>query len=714
MKVLRYFLFSLICMFCCSIVFAKDEIVIKSITPLYDENSTVEVSDNGVIFNDKDQSVKYNVVLENITDKDLTIEDISLTKPSQDFLIYKLEGLNKNDVLKANSKNEVVVSLSTIEKEGWGRNFNDELTASINIDSSVLNPNTGDFVVITSIITIVVIGSLVILKNKKLTKYGTLVIAFFSVIPFINAKKEIVIPIKINVSFESQNVMQKNSCEYDIDYNETMYCDNYWAYNSQVKNFYIENEMNRIENYAYKFDVSEKQNGRVVAYLIVNEEDSDYYDLHIQADGIIYANYDASFYFADLFHIKEIVNFQGIDTSLVENMSYMFFNIGRNNPNLTLDFNMFDTGSVTDMSCMFMSAGGNNTKLVLDLSNFDTSNVTDMSNMFSGTGYNSALLELDLSNFDTSNVIDMSWMFVNVGSNDKTFMLDVSGFDTSNVTNMSHMFRGTGYNNETFTLDVSNFDTSNVTDMSNMFSDTGYNSEVFTLDVSNFDTSKVTDMGWMFSGTGYNSEVFTLDVSNFDTSKVTDMNWMFRETGYNSKNFTLDVSGFDTSKVTNMDAMFYKTGYNSALLELDVSNFDTSNVTDMRWMFSGTGYNNPNFTLDVSNFDTSNVTNIGCMFYETGYNNPNFTLDVSNFDTSNVTSMSSMFEKTGYNSTKLNTSITIRNPNTTSYSGMFSSVAVKTGSKITVNYTSETSDLVDKMIATRSYKANVFKGVQVD
>ena len=597
MKRINYLLFSLICMFCCSIVFAKDEIVIKSITPVYDENSTVEVSDNGVIFNDKDQSVKYNVVLENTTDKDLTIEDISLTKPSQDFLIYKLEGLNKNDVLKANSKNEVVVSLSTIKKEGWGRNFNDELTASINIDSSVLNPNTGDFVVIISIITIVVIGSLVILKNKKITKYGTLVIAFFSVIPFINAKKEIVIPIKINASFESQNVMQKNSCEYDIDYNETMYCDNYWAYNSQVKNFYIENEMNRIENYAYKFDVSEKQNGRVVAYLIVNEEDSDYYDLHIQADGIIYANYDASFYFADLFHIKEIVNFQGIDTSLVENMSYMFFNIGRNNPNFTFDFNMFDTGSVIDMSYMFYNTGRNNPNFTLDLRTFDTSNVTDMSYMFMGAGYNSKSFTLDVSEFDTSNVTDMSWMFVNVGSNDKTFMLD--------------------------------------------------------------------------------------------------------------------VSNFDTSKVTNMDAMFYKTGYNSALLELDVSNFDTSNVTDMSYMFRETGYSSSNFTLDVSNFDTSKVTDMSSMFEKTGYNSQTFELDLSSFDTSNVTSMYSMFEFAGYNA-KLNTSITIRNPNITSYFSMFKEVATKPGSKITVNYTSETSSLVDQMIATKSSNSNVVKGVQVD
>ena len=131
-------------------------------------------------------------------------------------------------------------------------------------------------------------------------------------------------------------------------------------------------------------------------------------------------------------------------------------------------------------------------------------------------------------------------------------------------------------------------------------------------------------------------------------------------------------------------------------------------------MFYNTGYSNPNFTLDVSNFDTSNVTNMNRMFYNTGYNSTNLTLDVSNFDTSNVTDMSNMFYYTGYNSTKLNTSITIRNPNTTSYASMFVGVATKTGSQLTINYTKDTEDLVDQMIATKTAGANVVKGVQVD
>ena len=69
---------------------------------------------------------------------------------------------------------------------------------------------------------------------------------------------------------------------------------------------HIENDFIEIQDYAYKFDVSEAQNEKVIAYLVENKDDSEMFDLHIQADGIIYANEDASFYFADFYYIKEI------------------------------------------------------------------------------------------------------------------------------------------------------------------------------------------------------------------------------------------------------------------------------------------------------------------------------------------------------------------------------------------------------------------------
>ncbi len=305
-----------------------------------------------------------------------------------------------------------------------------------------------------------------------------------------------------------------------------------------------------------------------------------------------------------------VVDFSGISTSRVKNMSYMFYDCSALT---TLDVSGFDTSKVTDMRYMFYGCSG---LTALNVNDFDTSNVTDMSYMLSGC---TALTSLSVSGFDTSKVTDMSSMFYNC---QKLTTLNVSGFDTPNVTNMSSMF----YNcRKLTTLNVSSFDTSNVTDMSYMFY---YCSGLTTLDVSGFDTSKVTDMRYMF----YNCRsLTTLDVSGFDTANVTDMSFMFY---YCQKLTTLDVSGFDTSNVTDMRFMFYGC---SGLTTLDVSGFDMSNVTDMRYMFSDcSGLT----TLNVSGFDMSNVTDMSEMFYNC---QKLTTLNLSGLDTSNVTDMSEMF-----------------------------------------------------------------------
>ena len=76
------------------------------------------------------------------------INNISLTTPTEEFLKYEVEGLQKDDVVKANSTKEIVVSFETMGIKGWGRNFNDELTANISFEkvskNEVVTPPTED------------------------------------------------------------------------------------------------------------------------------------------------------------------------------------------------------------------------------------------------------------------------------------------------------------------------------------------------------------------------------------------------------------------------------------------------------------------------------------------------------------------------------------------------------------------------------------------
>ena len=456
------------------------------------------------------------------------------------------------------------------------------------------------------------------------------------------------------------------------------------TYKEKIKTITFENKINVPASATESWDIGVNA-GKVMAYVIPNAANSSYYDLHIQSDTQLYANNNMEYWFSGFTSVESINGLYLLDTSSVTNMAQMFYTTGKNS-------NVF----------------------VSDLTNFDTSEVTNMNQMFYHTGYNSQVLQFDVSNFDTSKVTDTSGMFRGTGYITEKFALDVDNFNTSNVTNMNAMFYATGRSSKNFNIDISNFDTSKVTDMAQMFYRTGYSSEIVEIDVSNFDTSNVTDMKWMFRGAGYNNKSFTLDVSNFDTTNVTNMELMFDGAGYNSTIIAIDVSDWNTSNVTKMGQMFYEVGYNNPRFKLDVSGWDTSKVVDMYQMFYEVGYNNPNFVLDVSNFNTSKVSDMDHMFYNTGYSNPNFTLDVSNFDTTRVNDMAYMFYQTGYNSTKLNIVITIRNPSLTKYEGIFEGIATKEGAQVTVNYTSETSALVDAMIATKSANSNVVKGVQVD
>jgi surface protein len=246
-----------------------------------------------------------------------------------------------------------------------------------------------------------------------------------------------------------------------------------------------------------------------------------------------------------------------------------------------------------------------------------------------------------------------------------------------------------------------------------MFFEAGYNSPVFTIDVSSFDTSNVKDMGGMFSAIGRYSQEYTLNVSNFDTSNVTDMSYMFYMNGYNNPNFTLNIDNLDTRNVTSMSGMFSGVAYNNKVFTLDISHFEVPKLLNISWMFSSTGTNSENLTIILGDFNTSNVGNMEGVFYETGYNTKELNIDLSKLSFKKAYNTSSMFFNTGYNNDNLNLTITIDSPYITTYTSMFSNVAIKENNKLIVNYKSSTEALVEQMINTKSDGANVVKGYNI-
>ncbi len=201
------------------------------------------------------------------------------------------------------------------------------------------------------------------------------------------------------------------------------------------------------------WDISEKGNGSVIAYIEDDGKGAGTYKLTLGGQNGVGANPNASYAFAD-FSETTSIDLSNLDTSKVTDMSYMLSYCSKlTNVNIA----NFDTSNVINMAGMF---GGSSQLQTLNLENFDTSKVSDMSFMFF---FCSSLTDINLSSFNTANVGAMTSMF-NLCSSLQS--LDLSHFNTSKVTNMLSMF--SGCSNLT-NLNVSNFDTAKVTTMRSMF-----------------------------------------------------------------------------------------------------------------------------------------------------------------------------------------------------------------------------------------------------
>ncbi len=150
-------------------------------------------------------------------------------------------------------------------------------------------------------------------------------------------------------------------------------------------------------------------------------------------------------------------NISGGDTSSVTNMSQMFFNTPKSNP----DTSEWDTSNVTNMSFMFSTSSVANP----DTSRWNTSKVTDMSGMFELA----LQANPDTSGWDTSKVTNMEIMFSDAIEANP----DTSGWDTSKVTNMQAMFVYSIQANP----DMSGWDFTNVKNMNNIIQSSNISTE---------------------------------------------------------------------------------------------------------------------------------------------------------------------------------------------------------------------------------------------
>ena len=239
-------------------------------------------------------------------------------------------------------------------------------------------------------------------------------------------------------------------------------------------------------------------------------------------------------------------------------MFAMFFNC----VNLkTINFGYINTSLVENMGFLFN--GCINLKEI-DLSNLITSKVTTLEWMFNNC---SSLISIDISNFDTSKVTNFSSLFAHCSNLQKIYFGNII---TSSLEDMERIF----YECSSLkSIDLSNFDTSKVTSLLG-FCFLCKNLE--TINFGNINTSSVENMR-SFLYNCYNLKA--VDLSNFDTSKVTTFQWMFLNC-YSLK--YLNLGHFNTTKITTIHKMFF---YCKSLIYLNLYSFKLDNTVNITSAF---------------------------------------------------------------------------------------------------------------------------------
>ena len=408
-------------------------------------------------------------------------------------------------------------------------------------------------------------------------------------------------------------------------------------------------------------------------------------------------------WFCSMSKLKNIKNLYYLDTSLVNNMGYMFYGCKL----LTsIDLSNFFTYNVKKMCSMFESCEELES---IDLSSFDTSKVEDFNSMFRLC---KKLTGIDLSHFNTSKVQTMVSMFEGC-SNLK--QVDMSHFDTYNVTKMYDMFRQCI---SLKSLDLSSFNTSNVTNMMGMFA---YCQSLTSLDLSSFDTKKVEYMRDMFNNCSELTTIFvgpnwsvesvishidmfayctalagyrgTIYNSSHVTKEYAHIDLGYDDPGYFSKKdpyaiyadncltfyydtnwpklsdrtmvFFLEADGEEIVDWTG-DTEFEVPGSNGGLVYLPYRTSDVRQVAFSEsfkeykptaindWFYDLT---NVQSITDIENLNTENVTDMSCLFKDCAKLK---SLDLRGLNTSKVTTMKEMFagchELESLNLSGLNTS----------------------------------------------------------
>ncbi len=198
-------------------------------------------------------------------------------------------------------------------------------------------------------------------------------------------------------------------------------------YRENITSIQFDTLINIPENAAQVFDMGDTIGTNVKAYIIENSyssENDKKYDLHIQANGKVYAPDDCYYLFQGFFFVNNIDFTNCVVTPKTQNMCAMFGSVGTGK----------DTGSAIVADNVTINLGDD----------FDTSGVNNMYEMFAYVGQHAKKVTIKFGKkFDTQNVEDMGGMFTLCGQMDATSTFDLTALTFgSKLTQVANMFNG--------------------------------------------------------------------------------------------------------------------------------------------------------------------------------------------------------------------------------------------------------------------------------
>ncbi|TVL69219.1 BspA family leucine-rich repeat surface protein [Brachyspira hyodysenteriae] len=236
-----------------------------------------------------------------------------------------------------------------------------------------------------------------------------------------------------------------------------------------------------------------------------------------------------------------------------------------------------DTSLITDMSYLFYKSERKDFEGIED---WDTSHVEDMSFMF----FWAIEFNRTLNSWNVSNVRNMSGMFQAA----MKFNQPLYKWNTSNVKTMSFMFNYA----KSFNQNINNWNVSKVEDLSYMFCEC----EVFNQPLNDWGVSNVKTM----EGTFRRAYKFNQALYKWDTSNVENMHEMFVQ----CKAFNQPLNSWNVSNVKNMEAMFCDTvSFNKPL-----DKWNTKNLKKIDSMFKYA--KNYDCYYSLANWDLNKMLNM--------------------------------------------------------------------------------------------------------